>query len=195
MRLGHHAPSHPRPPRATLHLRRHPNRPQRQNLPAAALRLRRNRLYRTARVTASPATPCSNASLPPGLPPKASRTDKRSKSNHSKGRLKAPPPKQTSFQTTSKTHSAALSCKRSTNAISASSATIPTCTAPSTNCGFGSKTKPNRTPRPNTKTATYSNAASPSPKPHTGGDRTSVRILIVIVKVGWLEKNRSNKFE
>lgn len=49
MRLGHHAPSHPRPPRATLHLRRHPNRPQRQNLPAAALRLRRNRLYRTAR--------------------------------------------------------------------------------------------------------------------------------------------------
>ena len=79
----------------------------------------------------------------------------------SKGRLKAPPPKQTSFQTASKTHSAAPPCKRSTNAIWASSATIPTCAAPSPNCSFGSKTKPSRTPRPNTKTATYSNAASP----------------------------------
>jgi len=55
MRFGHHAPSHPRPPRATLYLRRHPNRPQRQNLPAAALRLRRNRLHEcvvTARLAA-----------------------------------------------------------------------------------------------------------------------------------------------
>ena len=49
-------------------------------------------------------------------------------------------------------------------------------------CSFGSKTKASRTPRPNTKTATYSNAASPSSRPHTGGDRTSEHILIVIVK-------------
>ena len=35
---------------------------------------------------------------------------------------------------------------------------------------------------PHTATATYSNAASPSPKPHTGGDRSSEHILIVIVK-------------
>nr|CBA06028.1 hypothetical protein predicted by Glimmer/Critica [Neisseria meningitidis alpha275] len=122
------------------------------------------------------------------MPPKPSRTGKRSKPHRPKGRLKTHSLKQTSFQTASKTHSAAPPCKRSTNAISASSATIPACAAPSPNCGFGSKTKPNRTPCPNTKTATCSNAASPSPKPHTGGDRTSARILIVIVKVGWLEK-------
>ena len=52
----------------------------------------------------------------------------------------------------------------------------------SPNFGFGSKTWPNHTPRLNTRTAAYSNAASPSPKPHTGGDRTSEHILIVIVK-------------
>ena len=63
----------------------------------------------------SPATPCSNASLPLDLPPKPSQTNKHSKPYRPKGRLNVHPPKQASFQTASKTHSAAPSYKRSTN--------------------------------------------------------------------------------